>query len=328
MVQVSFAMKAACRREQIADRIKKFGELGLEPLIELHLTGLDDISGNCRKTAELCKEHRCAYMAHFPINDPAKGYLFDMYNDEDDNFHKAVEFCSMIGSSVLIMHRCLGFGKALSKKTAEEIFYDKIGRWNDAAAACGITVLFENYGFVWLPKGFRDGFVTSPLDHFFPWDMAGFNAYKKRYGLNNTGILLDIAHATLSSNMFNMLKDDPAIGSDKRFANIYDTDMRKKERLLPQDFISDSIDYLHISDSFIWDNVTGTGTAGRPGRYLYTEGLPIGKGNIDFADILKKLSGNRKTMIMEIEPEGGDYNNNLSQKEAVEKIKTLLLKER
>lgn len=310
-------MKAAGSREQLADRMKRFERLSLKPVIELHLAGLDDIYANNKRIAELCGEHDCEYMVHFPVKDMKTKYLFDAYNNEDTNVQSALDFCKMVNSSILIMHRCFGFNRGLAKGDAEEMFLDKLKRWDAMAREKKIRILFENYGFIWLPEAFEREFVTSPLDHFFPWDIKDFNDRAVKMNMNNIGVLLDVAHATLSSNMFNMLKKFPALESDRRFANIYDADLEKKDILKPEDFVLDCVNYFHISDAFAWSAKDGINDLS---KYLYTEGLPIGKGNIDYREIFGRITGNG-VMVMEIEPENGDYANNVSQQQGIELIR-------
>lgn len=319
-----YAMKAAAgSRPQLNDRMRKFELLGMEPLIELHLAGLDEIFGERRKMAKNCKRHEgCGYIVHYPITDPKRGYVFDMYNDEDENLKRALGLCEEIGSETLIVHRCFGFDRELDKADAENRFFDKAARWNDLGRDSAVKLLYENYGFVWLPAGFDKEFVSSQLDHFFPWEMSDFAEKARRLKLNNTGILLDAAHAVLSSNMFNVRKTEARFRADARFQNITDSDLERKERLLLKDFILDDIAYFHISDSFIWKAADGIRDLK---RYIYSEGLPVGKGNIDFADAFAGIRRD-KTMIMEIEPEGGDYSDNASQLKAIEYFRRLFNK--
>ena len=225
-----------------------------------------------------------------------------------------LDFCKKIRSEILILHRCYGFGVEIAKERAEEKFLEKLARWHDLSKKRNVRLLIENYGFVWLPGQFRREYLTSSIDHFFPWDMMKFKNSVEEIGLNGVGIILDIAHAVLSSNMFNMLKLYPELREDRRFANIHKDDLEKKEFLEADDFIFDFIDYFHISDSYIWHREDGIGDIR---KYLYTENLPIGKGNINYKKMFKDVTGN-KVMVMEINPENGDHGNNISQLEAIE----------
>ena len=310
-----YAMKAAGRsRPQLKDRIVKFEALHLEPLIELHLLGVDDLLGGAAEIERNCREYSgCGYIVHFPVSDAKTKYLFDMYSNEEEKIKSAFDLCEKIGARELVIHRCFGFDMSLDKKQSEEEFFDTLAIWSGWAKDRGLNILVENYGLAWLPKGMGRDFVVSPLDHFFPWELAAFNAALKRSGLHNVSILLDTAHAVITSNMFNMLKELPELASDKRFGGIYGDDLAKTRVLRPEDFVFDFINYFHVSDSFVWKRPDGKENMQ---KFLYSEGLPLGKGNVDLDKFFKNMTGD-KMLVMEIEPEDGDYNNNIAQFEAV-----------
>lgn len=313
-------MKAApLFRAQIADRVTALGSLGLQPFVELHLFGLDDVFGpRCGEVVENCRAFQeTVFIVHYPIYDTATGYIYDPFNGEAEGFEKALRFARDIGSHVLVMHRCFGFDRGLGKEEAGARFLENVARWDCLARESGVKILYENYGFVWLKKGLGKDYVTSPLDHFFPWDMREFCLKAQRMGLQNTGVLLDFAHAALSTNMFNMLKGQPHLRFDARFANIYPEDLERAELLTVSDFALDFIDYFHVSDALVWDGADGLD---RIDRFLCTENLPIGQGNIDYRGILSRIKGD-KTLIMEIDPEEGDHTHNVSQLRGVQWFK-------
>lgn len=321
MSKFRYAMKAAASsKSQLVDRIGKFEKLKMKPIIELFLSGFADITNNRDKLVKNCSQFTdCEYLVHFPIYDFEHKYIYDGCDEKEERVQVLLDFCVEINSSVLIMHRCCGFNKRVSKKEAEEKFLEKVTLWNGLAKEKNVKILIENYGFVWLPEPLGREYVVSPLDHFFPWDITKFNKDIQRLNLNYAGIILDIAHAVLSSNMYNMLKRHSELSSDPRFRNIYDSDLEKKDLLKTDGFIFDFIDYFHISDSFIWHPRDGFS---RLKKYLYTENLPIGEGNIDFAEIFKKVKSD-KIMIMEIDPPNGNYSNNIFQLRAIEWFKNL-----
>jgi sugar phosphate isomerase/epimerase len=308
-------MKAAGRsRAQMKDRIKKFDALGITPAVELHLAGLDDILEGASDIKRNCLEYKdCEYIVHMPVTDARSGYIFDMYNDESFNLKRAFDLCNGIKSRTLVLHRCFGFDMGLDRFRSEKGFFEKVVKWDALAKEHGIKVLFENYGFVWLPEGLGKEFIVSALDHFFPWEIKAFSDNLHRYGLDNTGVLLDTAHMAISSNMFNVLKTLPGMKQDGRFKSICEDDLERTDWLKIKDFIFDLVGHFHISDSFVWGRADGTSDMR---KFLYSEGLPVGKGNIDFDGIFKGITGD-KMFIMEIEPEDGDYNNNVAQMEAV-----------
>lgn len=312
-----YAMKAAAKsKAQLANRIKSFKKLQIKPTIELYLSGSDDIfcADNNLIVKNCLNFPECDYMVHFPIFDLKTKYIYDAQNNENGKVDILLEFCKKINSKILIMHRCFGFNKEVDKAQAEEKFFEEVIKWNQMAVGSDVKILIENYGFVWLPEGFDREFVSSPLDHFFPWDIIEFHKNITDRNLRNIGIILDIAHAVLSSNIFNMAQRYSDLKKDKRFKNIYDDDLRKKDFLNVQDFVYDFIDYFHISDSFIWDVREGIANMR---KYLYVENLPIGRGNIDYSEIFKNISGN-KVMVMEINSENDDHVHNISQLRAVE----------
>lgn len=315
MSKFRYAMKAAATKLQLLDKIRKFEKLKMKPIIELFLSGFEDISGN-----ELVKDcsqfENCEYLVHFPIYDIKSKYIYDAYTEGEEKIRLLLDFCNEINSNVLVMHRCYGFDKKIDKEVAEEKFLEKLVLWNGLAQGKHVKILIENYGFVWLPESLGREYLVSPLDHFFPWDIARFNKDTRRLNLNCVGIILDIAHAVLSSNMFNMLKKYPKLHSDPRFRNIYSSDLEKKDLLEAGDFIFDFIDYFHISDSFIWHQRDGLS---KLKKYLCTENLPIGSGNINYKEIFKDITG-AKVLVMEINPENDDFNNNISQLNAIEQF--------
>ena len=312
-----YAMKAAAKSEaQLLNRISSFEKLQLSPSIELYLSGSEDIfnTNNSFIVKNCLKFPECEYAVHFPIFDFATKYIYDAYNSEDEKLKIVLDFCQRINSRSLVMHRCFGFNKGIDKVQAENKFLDKVVKWNQMAKESDLKILVENYGFVWLPAGFDMEYVLSPLDHFFPWDIIQFYNNLTRLNLGNIGILLDIAHAVLSTNMFNMLQRHPEMRRDKRFQNIYNDDLKNKDSLGVEDFIYNFINYFHISDSFIWVEENGVSDLK---KYISTENLPIGQGNINYLELFKNISGN-KAMIMEINSENGDHVNNISQSKAVE----------
>lgn len=316
-----YAMKAAAHSEaQLADRIDKFKKIKMSPVLELFFPGFEDLVRNPERLIRNCLNFKgCKYMVHFPIIDIKSGYFFDAYNDETVLIKMLLDFCRVINSDTLVIHRCCGFSVDIGKDEAEKVFFEKATLWNDMAGKKRVRILIENYGFVWMPEAMGIEYLSSPLDHFFPWDMIRFNEARRKAGLENIGILLDMAHAVISSNMFNMLKTHPSLRPDPRFGNIYGDDLDKTDLLKVDDFIHSFISYFHISDSFIWQAKDGTDDME---RYLVTESLAIGKGNIDYAAIFKGLNGD-KLLVMEIDPEDGDYTDNAAQLEGIEYFKAI-----
>ena len=304
-------MKAAASSDaQISDRETKLTKLGLKPYIELHLGSLDDITLTAKSNADLCRKHPlCEFSVHFPIMDARTGYIFDVRNDEKQKLVQTLDFCGAIASKVLILHRCYGFDSGLDKAVAEAEFFGKLKIYNELGRQYGIEILFENYGFAWLPEGMGKKYAVSPLDHFFPWEIRRFSEFREKEKLANVGIALDIAHAALSSNMFNLLKKNDKLRADDRFSNIVPADLKETKELNPIDFVAGGIKYYHVSDSFIWD---GKKEPEDQRKYLYSEGLEIGKGDLNMKAILGKTSRD-SIYILEVNPEDGNHSNNSSQ---------------
>ena len=311
-----YVMKAAANsHKQLQDRIESFEKLSIKPAIELYLSGSADVFGSDRDTVvKNCRNFKeCEYMVHFPIMDTNTGYIFDGLDDEREKLEAVLDFTNEIGADVLIMHCCYGFNKEISKREAFTKFLEKVGIWNDLAEGRSLKILLENYGFVWLPPGLGRDYVVSPIDHCFPWDMELIHETMQSKGLSSVAILLDLAHAVLSSNMFNMRQQYGYLREDGRFKNIYPEDLDRKDFLTAADFVFDFIEHFHISDTFVWKPENGSDDMR---KYLYTENLPIGKGNVDFFEVFKKTKGN-KTLVMEINPDNGDHGHNVSQYQAI-----------
>lgn len=314
-----YGMKASAESElQLLDRIKKFEALGLDPFIELYLSSLEQISGGREKVFNNCVQFStCDYSVHFPVQDAKGTYLFDPINDVDDDLELILDFCGSIRARSLIIHRCFGFGELIDREEAQDKLLKKIILWNDLASKRSVQLLIENYGFVWLPSSYKKKYVISTLDHFYPWEMTALQQDIKKYGLDNIEIMLDTAHANVTSSMYNMLKSHPELSSDHRFSNILEQDMMQAEFLSVRDFMFDFVNYFHVSDSLVWNNSDGIDDIQ---KFIYAEGLPISKGNFDYRTLFRKTV-NDKVLIMEINPSDGDHDNCNEQYEAIKLFK-------
>jgi sugar phosphate isomerase/epimerase len=111
---------------------------------------------------------------------------------------------------------------------------------------------------------------------------------------------------------------------DKRFANITMAEEKESQSLTIDDFIKEAHSpYLHISDSILF------GEDDRYSKnidvYLKSEGLSLGRGNIDFDSIMNTVLDNKIdiTLILEIEPIDGNQNNNLAQFEGIKTLQSI-----
>lgn len=322
---LKYGMKAApLYSEQLSDRFSRFADLPVKPVIELHLFGRKDVfdEGNFKRCVDNCLRFNAVFYVHFPILDPEGFGVYDPARHEDSFFEKVVDFSRNIDAKGIIMHRVYGVGMGLPRQEAVSRFNRKVLEW--AKVAYPTQVYFENYSLIWLPDGFAEKFVVSPLDHFFPWEIREFRDFIKENKINNASVMIDVAHTAISSNMFNFLRYNRDLGRDPRFANILPEDLDKSEFLKPGDFLTaGSAPYLHVSDSFLAADIKNDKHPIE--RYLFAEGLPLGSGNLLYQDILK-LIPDGSTLIMEINPVDGDHNNAVSQYEGMKYMQECLIK--
>lgn len=310
-----FALKAAGRSpEQLADRAAQCSTAGIPAAIELHLGSLDDLSRPDEIAANCLAHPGCRWSVHFPLFDQGRRWIFDMATTADEDIRRACGLCVRIGARELVVHRTWGLGG--DRDGAECSFLEAARRWTAISRREGVRIIYENNGFFWLPASMGGGFQTGPLDHFFPWDMRRFREAQGG-AWAHVGIALDLAHAVLSVNMFNMLQAHPQLGGDPRFANIRGADLAQAGRLSLADFLLDFIDYLHVSDALVWREYDGLQGLD---AHLKSEGMPLGDGNIDYRTLAPRLLSGTKILVMEIEPPDGDHRRNSSQGRAVSRL--------
>ena len=311
-----YAMKAyAGSHEQMQDRINKFKTLNLKPFMELHLISLDDMTKNRDVLIANCAAFAPSdYQLHFPIQDSRNNYIFDPYRDETPWIEIALDVCVDIGARTMVTHRCCGFDQPLGRREAQERFFQQVSEWDRLARERNVKILIENYGFIWLPASFKKKFIASALDHFFPWEIKDFLHMKSKCRWDHTEVLLDTAHATLSSNMFNMCRSVHEIRKDPRFKNIYQEDLDQTAWLEVKDFILKEINHFHISDAFVWSVEDSTTSVE---KFLYEESLPLGEGTIPYHELLSKFK-DVKSIVMEINPKDGNHNDNQEQLQAIQ----------
>lgn len=315
-----YVMKAAgLAPAQLTDRIEKLAELGLPREIELFLFGLDDIYARADELATNCKAWpNCRYIVHFPIIDSKRQYIFDAYLPQDDHIVKALELCGRIGSKELVLHRAFAFGVDIPRQEAEEIFLESSKRWDSLAKNYGVKILIENCSFAWFDNEFVSPYVVGPIDHFFPWEIKRFMEATERFKMHNSLILLDLAHAAIASNMFNIARHKREYRGDRRFSNILDSDLDSSKWLAPADFMIPGISYFHVQDSYLWKK----GEPFDEAKYMMTENLALGDGDMDFGAFKKKLKGD-ETLIFEINDPSGDHCNNKAQADSIRRFNIL-----
>jgi sugar phosphate isomerase/epimerase len=328
-MKIQYGMKAApISIEQLNDRIKKFAMLGMSSVIELHLLGETDIFNKnglkiCIQNCESIKPYQPEFIVHFPHQD-ISGKIFDPFVDGDETVLKALDFSSSISATAIVMHRYYCLDRNLSFDEAEQLFNQRLKGWADEARQRNLSILVENNGFLWLPTHFNKEYAVTALDHFFPWEIRRFNAFLEAEGISNVFPVIDTAHATLSINMLKLWYRFREFRGDKRFANITMAEEKESPSLTIDDFIKETHSpYLHVSDSILF------GEEDKYSKnidiYLMSEGLSLGRGNIDFDGIMNTVLDNKidTTLILEIDPIDGNQNNNLAQFEGIKTLKSI-----
>ena len=329
MMKIQYGMKAApLYMEQLKDRIDKFKQLKCNPIIELHLFGETDIFDKkgleiCLENCESIKQYQPRFIVHFPHQD-ISGKIFDPFVDGDETVLKALDFSCGISATAIVMHRYCCLDRNLSFDEAEQLFNQRLKGWADEARQRNLSILVENNGFLWLPTHFNKEYAVTALDHFFPWEIRRFNTFLEAEGISNVFPVIDIAHSTLSINMLRLWYKYREFCGDKRFANITMAEEKESSSLTIDDFIKEAHSpYLHISDSILFGE--DDKYSKNINIYLMSEGLSLGRGNIDFDSIMNTVLDNKIdiTLILEIEPIDGNQNNNLAQFEGIKTLQSI-----
>ena len=322
-------MKAApVSIEQLNDRIDKFTMLEMRPVIELHLLGETDIFNKdglkiCIENCESIKSYNPKFIVHFPHQD-ISGKIFDPFVDNNESVLKVLDFSNSIGATAIVMHRCYGLDRNFSFDEAEQLFNQRLKVWADEAKQRNLSILVENNGFLWLPTHFNKEYAVTALDHFFPWEIRRFNAFLDAEGISNIFPVIDTAHATLSINMLKLWYKFREFRVDKRFANITIVEEKESQSLTIDDFIKEAHSpYLHISDSILLGE--SDKYPGNTDIYLMSEGLSLGRGNIDFESVMNAVLDNKidTTFILEVDPIDGNQGNNLAQFEGLKTLQSI-----
>ncbi len=310
----NYYFKALPSNGQLSDRVGKMRALGLPPSVELFIDNID-ITDRALFTrmAECCLSHPARYMVHVPLVD-AGGKYYDLADNDGGWWQYAVAFARETGSRDVVLHYTFGLDRGLSHRIAQQGARAQIAEI--ARQNSDIHFHIENYGPLFFQhKNGTWTYPVCPLDHFFPWEMEAFDVWARVEGLNNVGILLDTAHCALSSNMFNLLKNNPLLRGDRRFSNISDDDLKKVTRLDTADYLRlDFFSAYHLSDALI---IRDSDSQADHGRKTLTEGLPMGKGEIDFAPLFKAISHNRCNPLLVLEIHVKDFGNAVEMVDAV-----------
>ncbi|HEV7371466.1 TIM barrel protein [Arenibaculum sp.] len=312
----AFSLKAAAiDYGQLEDRSRRLARLGLPVTLELHTFGGRDVDSQDGRRAALANLARLrdafgevAPTVHVPYQSVERVTREDF---DEAQVERSVAFAREAGAHAVVVHRYWGlvFGDAPPRSTRAEAtagFNEAITRL--ARAAGDVRLLVENVGhYSLLPRDGRH-ILSGPLDHFFPWEIAAFRAHVEAERLANVGVFVDVAHATLSANLFNVRRARGAPVPDRRFDWITDDDLDRTDTLHPFDFVDPAMDYLHVSDSRL--------LAGHEWRApdepllveaTCSEGMEVGTGNLPWAALPARLGGGaRATLVLEVEPGPGD----------------------
>ena len=315
---VDFSLKAAAiDMEQLGARGRAMTELGLPVKLELHTFGARDIdSPDTFKTAianveRFRADHSVSgLVVHVPLQSVA---VVTSRNFDSDQCLRSIEFADEIGADTIVLHRYWGlvFGegapRAVDKASAETGFNEVIR--NLAGAASGKRLLVENVGhYSLLPRDGRN-YLSGPLDHFFPWEIARFRDFVRQEGLDNVEPFVDVAHATLSSNLFNRKRAAySSLREDPRFAWISEEDLQEVEWLEPFDFVDSDMQYLHASDAILLDRdqiTQDTLDEAVLTQSIVSEGLEVGSGSLPFENLPDRF-GRTGTIVLEVDPATGE----------------------
>jgi hypothetical protein len=345
MIEPRFALKGAMiDAAQLANRAEALSLRGYPIRLELHSVGERDI--DTREGQRAVRDNLTRLRDHYPVESlivhvPYQAVATVTKSRFDSGqCERSIDFAHEVGAEAVVLHRYsdLVFADAPTRSPGKPasiaFFQEEVAKL--AAMADGMLLLVENIGhFSLLP---RDGqhYLTGPLDHFFPWEIADFRAFLKREGIARVEPFVDVAHATLSANLFNRRKAKPneTVG-DPRFVWVTDADLERADWLDPFDFVDPTMPYLHVSDA-VQLNAGACAALSLPEERLVaamtSEGLELGHGNLPFAQLPARLGwsgcmvkeARPCTMVLEVEPGVGESHvDNQAQRRSLEKLAAL-----
>ena len=329
---VSFALKGAVGDyAQLEGRAAFLARQGLPLCLELHTFGSRDLYAPAARQQCLDNLNRLQDIygaadltVHIPFQDVD---LVTREAFDADQVADTLRFAEECGAGRIVMHRYWGmvYGNKPPRSHRQEaadgfnIIVRRLARQNP-----NVTLLIENMGFYFLASRKPEDYLAGPIDHFFPWEIAAFRSEMDAHGINNAEPFIDVAHATLSSNLFNHLRTGYAgLRDDPRFSGITDDDLDQADQLHPFDFVDAKMPWLHISDSHL---LSISGNEDLSQEALTSEGLEIGKGNLPFQTLPAKLNmGAANTvLLLEVDPaKGENYAENGAQCRSLAALKTI-----
>ncbi|MDG3438992.1 hypothetical protein [Nitrospirillum amazonense] len=317
---------------QLAARAAYLVSQGRPVRLELHTFGERDVTSAAglalarRNIARLRQEFPVdALIVHIP---PQSVPLVTRVGFDADQCRHTLAFAAEIGAGAVVLHRYFDmvFGqappRARDRDEAAQGFGEAVR--DLARLAGGMRLLVENVGhYSLLPRDGRN-YMTGPLDHFFPWEIERFREALVRDGLTGVEPFIDVAHATLSANLFNRRRAQPRLtDGDARFGWITADDLDRTAWLEPFDFVDERMSYLHVSDAIRLDPQA----CADPGldadtlvSAISSEGLELGTGNLPFVGLPARF-GTDGDLVLEVEPAPGeDYVHNGAQLRSLEAL--------
>lgn len=327
---------AAGSMRQLHDRAERLTRLGLPVIIELHTFGPGDLydERDFAASAAVVARLRGQYPARLFVHVPYQQLAVVLTKPFDrDQVLRTVEFAHAVDAEGIVIHRYFGLvrgGEAVEipRAEAEQRFEHEVVQISRALD--GRLGFVENLGFFWLRPTSTTRYLTSALDHFFPWEAARFRRFLHLEQILNVHPMVDVAHATLSANMYNALRSHPGrFRDDPRFQGITDDDLERVAWLSPYDFLAVQPPYLHVSDAIYLSQDEIGGLPEQPearaaeliNTAATSEALPLGAGNLDITAVLRQLAGQpgpHPLVIAEIDPsDGQSHDANAAQEAAV-----------
>lgn len=295
---------------QMIDKVNRLKELyrdginsSKKALIELHIIDLMNPEFR-KKSVENCRS--LADEAEYAVH--AQVLLEPEYS---------VEFCHEIGAKSIVIHRFYDLETSYRAQAVEKFNRYVITLAEDNP---GLEFCIENVGFFRLisPEHFflrdriKKDYLVNTLNHFFPWEIRDFVEATKN--VRNLGVCFDSAHAAISANIFNYLKETGYI--EERFSDVTRDDLEQVEMLEPIDFlraVGDKLFRCHFGDAYLY-------RGGNLAEYHITEeGLQIGDGDINFTDIIKLINNDRVWWVAEIS-KVKDYSSAVEMEECFRKL--------
>jgi len=328
---VGFALKGSLiDYAQLAARAAHLQAAGLPLRIELHTFGPRDLyapEGRRWCLANLDRLQDTFGPAELTVHIPFQDVNLVTEADFDaEQVRGTLAFATEAGAGQVVMHRYWGMVHGdkpprCDRATATASFNETVIAL--AREHPDVALLVENMGHYFLASKKASDYLAGPLDHFFPWDIAAFRRAMADEGATNVHPFIDVAHATLTSNLFNHCRNhwDKTCG-DPRFQGIEPSDLDESDRLAPFDFVDGLMPWLHVSDSLLADE--GDPELGL--AHLTSEGLEIGKGNLPFARLPEHLDSARAdtVLLLEVEPGPGEsYVENGAQYRSLDQMRSI-----